>query len=73
MKNNSLKEAMMAALPSPQNVNGAAPSRTQPTQQAQETSPIGLGIDALSSKRESANEEEKAEKLKKHQALRPLN
>lgn len=70
--NESFKQAMMAALPSPNQVAAGLP-QDETTSQAPSGSPIALGIEALSSKKQHGNQQEAAEKAKKHQGLRPLN
>lgn len=62
----------MAALPSPQNVGGGPMASPDPVP-GQEGSPIALGVEALSSKKENASGPEQDEKIKKYQALKPLN
>jgi len=72
--NDSLKQAMMAALPSPDRVGASAPG-TQAQQNTQDTngSPMALGMEAMTSKRQGQNGDEIAEKQKKLDGLRPLN
>ena len=76
MKNEALKVAMMnASLPSPSSMY-QEDSKRQDDAQAQQSPGNGtqniMGIEAMATKKESGNAEEKAAKQRKHDALKPL-
>lgn len=73
MKNPSLKEAMFAALPSPGDVRGQKPGTgAEQGEGGSDTSSAGLGVDALSAKKQDGSAEEQRAKIDKMNGLRPL-